>query len=109
MKHPSESFEQEILVRYLDKNNYLYSATSNGQFLRSKAAQAKNKRQGVRRGLPDIIGVKDTTVFFLELKRKKGGRVSPEQKIWVEQLTACGVAVRVCAGADEAIKWIESL
>jgi len=43
----------------------------------------------------------------IEMKRKKGGKLSPEQKAWLEILNAAGVESVVCKGFDEAKKFIE--
>ena len=46
-------------------------------------------------------------LLFIELKRVKGGVVSPEQQIWIESInsiTSQNVAAYVAKGADEAIK-----
>lgn len=40
--------------------------------------------------------------LYVELKRRTGGRVSPEQAAWHERLRAQGYRVEVCRGADEA-------
>jgi len=42
--------------------------------------------------------------LYIELKRRKSGVESEEQKWWREHLTAQGYRVEVCHGADEAIK-----
>jgi hypothetical protein len=45
--------------------------------------------------------------LFLELKRRKGGVTSPEQRDWIARLGAAGYDVRVCRGWDEARRAIE--
>jgi hypothetical protein len=45
----------------------------------------------------------------IELKRQKGGRVTPEQTAWLEHLKARGWAVAVCRGAMEAIRFLQEL
>ena len=46
--------------------------------------------------------------LFIELKRRTGGRISPDQTAWHERLKAAGYAVAVCYGASEAIQTIEN-
>lgn len=45
----------------------------------------------------------------VELKRKKGGTVSPAQKKWGEIYKASGIPCAICKGADEAIKFVEAI
>lgn len=50
--------------------------------------------------------------FFLciEMKRRKGGVVSPEQRAWIDAINALdspGVASYVCKGAGEAIDLVK--
>jgi len=104
---PSEQFEAECLVRYMDSKNLLFSHINNEQFTRSWAIKAKNKRSGVRKGIPDYLVIVNNHLIFIELKKQKGGRVSPEQKMWIEALTACGVDARVCEGFEKARAFIE--
>ena len=52
---------------------------------------------------PENVGV------AIELKRQKGGRVTPEQIAWLEDLKARGWAVAVCQGAMEAIRVLQEL
>lgn len=45
----------------------------------------------------------------VELKRKKGGTVSPAQKRWGDIYAAAGIPCAVCKGAEEAIKFVEAI
>ena len=56
------------------------------------------------KGFPDLVLVGRGRVIFAELKSKKG-RLSPEQKIWIETLEANGAEVHVWRPADfETVK-----
>ena len=44
--------------------------------------------------------------LWIELKREKGGVLSPSQKWWHQQLTEVGYRVVVALGAKHAIKLI---
>ena len=48
-------------------------------------------------------------LVFIEMKRKKGGTISANQKRWLKTLNEAGVQSVVCKGCDEAIKFIESI
>lgn len=73
-------------------------------------AEAVNlKRQGVKRGVPDIFlpcARKAHHGLFIELKRQKGGNLSPEQQNWIKALNEAGYLAIVCYGGDDAIRQI---
>ena len=64
------------------------------------------KAEGQRQGVPDLTLPVPSGSYhglFIELKRVKGGRVSPEQKDWLAFLSGQGYRAEVCKGAVEAI------
>lgn len=77
--------------------------------------RVKQKRLGVKAGVPDLLifdpppTCPDNVGTAIELKRRKGGRVTPEQTDWLNDLKDRGWAVAVCQGATEAIEFLESL
>lgn len=70
------------------------------------AAEAANlKRQGVKPGVPDIclsVARGRYHGLYIELKRRKGGRVSAAQQKFMTNLKQQGYFVIVCWGADQA-------
>ncbi len=65
----------------------------------------KAKKAGMKRGYPDIrldVARGGYHGLRIELKRQKGGVVSPEQKEWLKRLTEEGCYAVVCYGEDEA-------
>ena len=104
-----ETEEQETLVKYLEIRRLKFSAIPNGMYTKSWAVKNKNKREGVRSGVPDMMIILPNKLLFVELKRIKGGTVSPEQKEWIEKLNGIGEQVEavVCKGCGEAIDKIE--
>lgn len=80
-------------------------ATPNGGH-RHPATAARLKAEGVKPGVPDLhlpVGKGNYHGLWIELKRRKGGRLSPDQKWWVEQLERYDNRVVVCRGYDEAV------
>ena len=107
---PLEETEQKTVIDWLKWHNILFSATV--------PDRRYCNRMGYVPGVPDLmIYDKPPKVIegfqfvgcAIELKRVKGGIVSPEQTEWLEKLTESGWACRVCYGADEAIKFLEYL
>ncbi len=104
-----ETEEQETLVCYLEIKKLKFSAIPNGMYTKSWNVKRKNKREGLRAGVPDMMVILPKKLLFIELKREKGGVVSPEQKEWIERLNEIGDQVEavVCRGCGEAIDKIE--
>ena len=77
---------------------------------------AKLKRMGQSRGVWDyevfvpirgITGAIDCyELLKIEMKRRQGGVVSPEQKTWGKIYELAGITCKVCKGADEAIRFV---
>ena len=102
---PTEYEECVVLAEYLDYKGYTYSHIPNETFTRNWGTKMKNKRQGVKRGVPDYLIIVKSKVVFIEMKRKGRSVISKEQKHWIDQLNKCdNVYAFVCKGADEAIE-----
>ncbi|WP_461371769.1 VRR-NUC domain-containing protein [Candidatus Darwinibacter acetoxidans] len=111
---PSEEDEQKTLVEWLMWHRIRFCHVPNGGY-RTKREGAKFKRLGVQKGMVDILifdpppACPENVGVAIELKRQKGGRVTPEQIAWLEDLKARGWAVAVCQGAMEAIRVLQEL
>lgn len=111
---PSEAVEQAALIRWADHHwfgKHLFAIPNGG--LRNKIVAAKLKREGVRRGIPDLFLTipkyydehKDSIAahgLFLEMKRKKGSSTSKYQTKCINLLRGKGYEVEVCKGWVEA-------
>lgn len=114
--NPFEEFEQRDLAVYLDMKfgSHKWFHVPNGG-MRNKAEGGKLKAQGAKKGVPDnfiIVPSKkhpDSKGTVIELKRIKGGTVSPDQKLWIESLEEEGWIVFVAKGCGQAIDIIEKL
>ncbi len=116
---PLEDDEQKVVVQYLQAKGLLFTHPANGSN-KSPAARVRFKKLGQSAGFPDLAifnpcrapvpsGYRHCVGLAIEMKRRKGGVVSPEQKQWLLDLELCGWLVRVCHGADEAIALIDSV
>jgi hypothetical protein len=111
---PTEEQEQLALVQWLELHKIRYTHVPN-EGKHKVQYRAKQKRLGVKPGVPDILIFDrpplspENVGVAIELKRQKGGRVTPEQIAWLEDLKARGWAVAVCRGAMEAIRFLQEL
>ena len=72
---------------------------------RSPGEAKRLKAQGVRAGVPDIclpVSRRGYHGLYIELKRREGGRVSPEQNMMIDALREQGYRVEVCRGWEAA-------
>ena len=115
MPIPTEAQEQKALFEWRDwaKGKYpalelLYHIPNGGS--RNPIEARHLKEQGVMPGVPDIcLPVPNVkyTALYIELKRRKGGRVSEDQRGWIAALNRVGCRAVVCHGWDEAREEIE--
>lgn len=88
---------------------YLAFAIPNGG-ARNAVTGAMLKREGVMRGVFDVMVAwprNEKHGLFIELKRRKGGSVSPEQKEFMERMTEAGYECHVCRGWNEAAEVVK--
>lgn len=103
---PSEHSEQVALVKWLELESRkhpelaLCFAVPNGARTSMSTAR-KLKAEGLRRGCPDLFWPVSRGLA-IELKKAKGGRVSPEQKWWLNALNEQGYLALVCHGWQSA-------
>ena len=126
--NPTEDQEQEAFVQWLRLKGYPHFRVPNETYTRSWSQKAKNKKLGVSSGVPDLFvavpfppphliiahkdrddEVRNKTLVAIEMKRKKGGVTSANQKQWIKTLNEAGVQTVVCKGCNAAIEFIESI
>lgn len=66
------------------------------------------KGEGVTPGVPDIFVIHARQVFFLEMKKPKGGRVSKDQRVMIARLVNAGAICAVSNGLAQAIAQLEA-
>jgi hypothetical protein len=104
----SEYLEHLEVASWLRVKGWRFHHSPNETYTKSIKAKVKNQRMGVSRGFPDFLVVTPYDgLVFIELKRTKGGRTSPEQTAWIDALCVAGNVAQVCKGAAEAIKFLE--
>jgi hypothetical protein len=99
---PTEEVEQRQVVQYLELRGCKYTAIPNSTYTKSWKQKVKNRDAGLRAGFPDLAIIANGSFFCIEMKRTKGGTLTPEQKSWHQALNDAGVPAYVCRGFDEA-------
>ena len=104
---PTEHEEQREVVRWFRQSwpGVRIFAIPNGG-ARSKATAGRLKAEGVASGVPDLFV--PAWRLWIEMKRSKGGSLSPEQKDWRTYLESVDYWVIVGKGADHAKQQISA-
>ncbi len=105
MSVPSEHVEQREVVKWFRQTwpGVVIFAIPNGG-LRNPAAALRLKVEGVLPGVPDLF-VPEWRLW-IEMKKAKGGITSKEQREMLLYLRRVGYDAIVCAGADDAKRYI---
>lgn len=100
-KIPTEHIEQKAFVHWFRHNfpRVLIFAVPNGE-KRSITVAKRLKAEGVVRGIPDLY-IPEWKVF-VEMKRRKGGVLSKDQKNVIGYLESIGDTVIIGRGAADA-------
>lgn len=113
---PTEAQEGLAVVQWLRLQDLQFTHTPNetGSSPEARRRAIRMKQQGTSPGFPDytilIPPARSVTgagfLLFIELKRRKGGRLSPAQQEWLNAINALEVqpvAAYVAHGADMLI------
>jgi len=98
---------QSEFIRLVEESHpdILFCATVGGA--RMSISEAKKiKRSGYRKGIPDVIFYEPRHGHHglcIEIK-KKGGRVSPHQREWLNDLQIRGFHALVCTGLEACVQ-----
>lgn len=110
---PLEDDEQMAFVDWLELCGLRFAHVPNSTYTKYMSVKMKNHRLGVRPGVPDLLVLvpphraKDGEghLLFIEMKRRKGGVLSQEQRDWLVAFTALespNIEALVAKGWDEA-------
>ena len=101
---PSEDAEQVAVVQELEARGIPYWHTNNEIWTSSWKQKARAKAMGTQSGIPDLFVCFPGQLVGIEMKRRKGGIVSPNQKYWANIIEQCNIPVWVAHGYDEAME-----
>jgi hypothetical protein len=120
-RNPLEEEDHIALAELLDYAKILYFHTPNELMVKNLPDKQRwrilNKmiKMGAKSGVPDFVILTrpplmpEARAVFLELKRRKGGKVSPTQANWHKALRSEGFSVIVAHGFDEAVKKLKNI
>ena len=113
---PSEDEEQMQVVQWAELQmgrwpdlKWLYHIPNGGKRRRTEAARFK--AMGVKAGVPDLclpVPKGGYHGLYIEMKRQEGGKLSKDQREWIEGLDKNGYCVCRCDGARQAIDVLEA-
>ncbi len=109
----SESHHQILVANLLRRLGLRFCAVPNGGHRAIHEAKVL-RAEGVCPGVPDLLIFDHPEVggyvgAAIEMKRADGGRVSLEQREWIDALRALGWSAEVCAGFDAAREFVGQL
>ena len=112
---PTEEDEQRALFRWIafvrakyPELETIYHIPNEGK--RSAKTGARLVTMGLCSGVPDIclpVARQGYSALYIELKRTQGGRLSDNQKAWLDKLNRWGCLAVRCDGWEQAAKVIE--
>lgn len=110
--YPTEAQEAATLVAYLRVKGFKFWHTPNetGSSDEARRRAIRIKREGGSKGFPDYGIIIGSSLLFVELKRVKGSKTSPEQLAWIQALNEISnVEAIIAYGAQDAIEFINKL
>lgn len=116
MQNPLEEFEQEAVCDWLDAHHIPHHSipnelgTQDHLYTIEPVKHTKMHRIGLKPGVPDLFICRPSQNYhglYIEMKRRQGSVVSPQQKMWIQNLNAEGYLAVICKGADKAIRVLE--
>lgn len=112
---PTEDEEQIMVMKWAELQmgrwpdlQWLFHIPNGGK--RRKTEAARFKAMGVKAGVPDLflpVPIGRYHGLFVEMKRREGGKLSEDQKDWIEGLSENGYCVHRCDGWQEAVRVLE--
>lgn len=106
LKQSSEHQEQAAVISWIKEYHPDWLAIHIENEYNPKSNQKKKYEMGFIKGFPDLMIIMPNKTVFIEMKKKKGGRVSTHQKDVIKNLNELGHSAIVAHGASEAIKFL---
>ena len=107
---PTEYAECQVFHQWLELNHIRHTHIGNESQIGGRAGiirGAKLKAIGQSKGFPDYLLIVNDKLIAIEMKRQKGGKVSDEQRDWLDALAKAGVEGYIAHGANEAMEIVQ--
>lgn len=114
-RNPLEDKEQIAVIKWAKRHEkeykglkWLYAITNENSEGPGKGAYRKS--MGVRAGVSDLCLPVPLGIYhglYIEMKRRKGGKVSPKQIEWRVYCLEVGFKAVICKGGREAMEAIQ--
>lgn len=122
---PTEDQEQVALIEWMTFNGFRFFHVNNEMWTTSQRQKRRSAAMGVMSGVPDLFifipvkhiynlpnGIGHGSSYrpiSIELKRRKGGKLTPTQVNWGEVLNDSDIPWRCCKGWNEAVDFIKEI
>lgn len=108
VKYPSEDECQKALVSWfrLTYKDAIIFSVANGGYRDPREAKTL-KQTGLLAGIPDLCILTNNKMFFVEMKKQKGGTLSKVQKDMIPKIEHLGFKVIVGYGFRDAKEKVE--
>ena len=106
-RRPEQEIQKALAgqLRLRACKDVFWFACENGGY-RTAVESAIFKACGIKRGVPDVIVIREGRTYGLELKAP-GGRLSDAQRLAHEEMRSAGAEVAVAIGIDRALEQLE--
>jgi hypothetical protein len=94
----TEASWQQCVIEIALRHGWRLHCVPDALYRRSFAVSHYGASQG-HKGWPDLVLCKSGRLIVAELKSQTG-RVRPEQQVWLDDLAACGVEVKIWRPSD---------
>lgn len=99
------AFFELVKIKHPEAFEDLWSNGNGAHLAHGARAGKRRKQEGLKAGVPDIFFAQARGGFhglFIELKRRKHGKISDEQLRIANRLIGNGYAAKIVEGCDEA-------
>jgi len=109
LRQPSEDKEQKAVLGWLRNRGHFVYHVPNG-IPCNAITMNRFKSIGLTPGIPDLqVVLNRGQVVWVEMKRRKNGRLDPKQKEIHSQLSALGHTIVLALGAKDAVTQLREL
>lgn len=106
MKRPEQAIQKAVVAHLKARAYSCFWWHTPNEGKRGFVNAAALKAMGMTAGVPDLLILKDGSLYAIEFKAP-GGRLTPSQILVLDRLRACGAMAVVAFSIDEALVTLE--